>query len=163
MPLSLPQPVAAAVAPLFEKLPLERAMTQLVVGHTAGDELVGLVKQLVAAPGLAPLPTLCAGLWLYIDDLDRSHTISQAIENPTGSFWHGIMHRREGDFSNSHYWFRRAGRHPAMKLIEDYDGHALIDEVEAAHGRGETPPALIEKQRREWARLIEWCAAGMGT
>ena len=41
-----------------------------------------------------------AGLWLYHDFLDESHRISQEIETPTGSYWHGLMHRREGDFGN---------------------------------------------------------------
>ena len=47
-----------------------------------------------------------AGVWLLHDYLDESHTISQRIDTPSGSFWHGIMHRREGDFSNAKYWFR---------------------------------------------------------
>lgn len=158
MPLELPSEIAAAAAPLFERLPVERAMAQLVVKRDAGDELAALVKKIVAAPALASRPLLCAGLWLYVDDLDRSHAISQGIENPAGSFWHGIMHRREGDFWNSHYWFRRVGKHPAMKQIEGYgDGHAFIDAVEAAHGRGEVPAALVDMQRREWTRLFEWC------
>jgi hypothetical protein len=41
-----------------------------------------------------------AGLWLYHDFLDESHTISQDIDTPTGSYWHGIMHRREPDAGN---------------------------------------------------------------
>src|SRR5437868_2895832 len=41
-----------------------------------------------------------AGLWLYHDYLDESHRISQEIETQTGSYWHGLMHRREPDFSN---------------------------------------------------------------
>ena len=40
-----------------------------------------------------------AGLWLWHDWLDESHTISQALPSPAGSFWHAIMHRREGDFA----------------------------------------------------------------
>lgn len=58
-----------------------------------------------------------AGLWLYADGLDQSHQISQSIETPTGSFWHGIMHRREGDFGNSKYWFRRVGKHPVFEPL----------------------------------------------
>lgn len=53
-----------------------------------------------------------AGLWLAFDFLDESHTISQAISSSTGSYWHGIMHRREPDYENAKYWFRRVGRHP---------------------------------------------------
>jgi hypothetical protein len=53
-----------------------------------------------------------SGLWLYHDCLDESHALSQNIHTPTGSFWHGIMHRREPDFGNAAYWFRRVGQHP---------------------------------------------------
>ena len=56
----------------------------------------------------------CAGLWLYHDFLDEAHTISQAIDTPSGSFWHALLHRREPDFANSKYWFRRVGRHPVF-------------------------------------------------
>src|SRR5262245_49234616 len=41
-----------------------------------------------------------AGLWLYHDFLDESHTISQSLETTSGSYWHGLMHRREPDFAN---------------------------------------------------------------
>jgi hypothetical protein len=58
-----------------------------------------------------------AGVWLLHDELDESHQISQDVDTPTGSFWHGVMHRREGDFSNSKYWFARIGRHEALPLI----------------------------------------------
>ena len=42
-----------------------------------------------------------AGVWLYHDFLDESHQISQEIETPAGSYWHGILHRREPDYANS--------------------------------------------------------------
>jgi len=60
-----------------------------------------------------------AGLLLLNDDLSASHTISQAIETATGSFWHAIMHRREGDFSNANYWWRKTGEHPVFPEIFD--------------------------------------------
>ena len=41
-----------------------------------------------------------AGLWLYHDYLDESHAVSQSIHTPAGSYWHGLMHRREPDFAN---------------------------------------------------------------
>ncbi|MCE9546551.1 MAG: hypothetical protein K8T25_13675 [Planctomycetia bacterium] len=58
-----------------------------------------------------------AGLWLAHNYLDESHRISQKIDTPTGSFWHAIMHRREGDYSNAGYWFRRLGEHPVYSSL----------------------------------------------
>lgn len=58
-----------------------------------------------------------AALWLLAGELDRSHTLSQSFENSDGSYWHGIMHRREGDFWNSKYWFRRVGPHPVLSEL----------------------------------------------
>jgi hypothetical protein len=55
-----------------------------------------------------------AGLWLYHDFLDESHSISQEIETTTGSFWHAILHRREPDAWNSKYWWSRVGSHPVL-------------------------------------------------
>lgn len=52
-----------------------------------------------------------SALWLYHDFLDESHKLSQTIEGPTGSYWHSLMHRREPDFDNARYWFRRVGTH----------------------------------------------------
>ena len=53
-----------------------------------------------------------AAVWLAHDFLDESHQISQEVDTADGSYWHGIMHRREPDYSNAKYWFRRLGQHP---------------------------------------------------
>ena len=52
-----------------------------------------------------------SAVWLWHDFLDQSHEISQHIKSTSGSFWHAIMHRREGDFSNAKYWFRKVPEH----------------------------------------------------
>jgi hypothetical protein len=53
-----------------------------------------------------------SALWLAHDFLDESHALSQEIETVDGSYWHGIMHRRELDYGNAKYWFRRVPDHP---------------------------------------------------
>src|SRR5687768_13793029 len=87
---------------------------------------------------------LLAGLWLWHDFLDESHTISQGLHTPTGSFWHAIMHRREGDFSNAKYWYARCRNHPALADIaaradERWEPNAFVDLVERVHDRPDDP------------------------
>ena len=155
--MNLPEDIAAALQPLFDALPLDRAMPELVPARGAPDDLASLVRTILKATPIAQRPALQAALWLYVDELDRSHEISQSLNDATGSYWHGIMHRREGDFSNSHYWFNRTGRHPAMAALPGYDGHALVDEAAAAHPNN--PEPLVQRQREEWANLFSWCAS----
>ncbi len=72
---------------------------------------------------------LHAGLWLIHDFLDESHELSQSIEgrgaDRNGDYWHGIMHRREPDWSNSKYWFRRVGDHPIFLDLAVIAGQLL--------------------------------------
>jgi hypothetical protein len=159
--MNLPDPIAEALAPLLEHLPPDEAMTRLVCPMAGGTPAsIQLVERIISIPAIAAHPPLIAGLWLYVDELDRSHRISQSIDDATGSYWHGIMHRREGDFSNSHYWFRQVGRHPALAHIApDHDPHRFIDNVEAATRQNQSPPALIALQQKEWTTLFAWCAA----
>ena len=85
-----------------------------------------------------------AGLWLHADGLDPSHQISQSIETQTGSFWHGIMHRREGDFGNSKYWFRRVGRHAVFgslaRDVRELAAAASLPQVASLAGQAEWNP-----------------------
>lgn len=82
-------------------------------------------------PSETTVVALMAGLHLRNDSLDASHSYAQEIEHDaTGAYWHGIMHRMEGDFFNSKYWFRLAGRHPAMELTRQRVAEWLGSEPE---------------------------------
>jgi len=169
--MNVPDAIDKAVRPVFDVLPMSQSMRKLVVTEPVSPELSAAVERVLQDPVIRDRPELAAGLWLYADELDKSHTISQSIPSPTGSFWHGIMHRREGDFSNSHHWFRKVGDHPAFEKITlsggpggsgtdigKYDPHEFIDRVEQCQLKGQTPPDLIALQRHEWLNLFCWCA-----
>jgi hypothetical protein len=80
-----------------------------------------------------------AGVWLLHDFLDESHVISQNVDTPSGSFWHGIMHRREGDPSNAKYWFRRVGRHDVLDFLGQRAGELAAERGDAAAVEKLTP------------------------
>lgn len=100
-----------------------------------------------------------AGLWLYHDFLDEAHTVCQDIDTPEGSYWHALMHRREPDYANAKYWFRRVGRHPVfLGLAADWDPFAFVDRCQASSGAGSEEEMLCRKiQAREWELLFDHC------
>ena len=96
------------------------------------------------------------GLHLLNDDLEASHVLAQAHEGePLADYWHAIIHRREGDYGNSRYWFGRVGRAPILAEIYGADpaAPALFVERCRAVGRGRDA-ALEQFQRDEIARLL---------
>jgi len=41
-------------------------------------------------------------------DWEAAHNIAQDIHTTDGSWVHAYLHRKEGDISNAHYWYRLA-------------------------------------------------------
>jgi hypothetical protein len=142
--------VESAWRALSSALPIESAMGELLPTDPTGSE--GQAAAIVASQHLTP--TLQAAFYLYADDLHRSHQISQGLDTEEGAFWHGIMHRREGDFSNAKYWFRKAGSLPERLGL---DPTSLTDQVSRAP-RSENPADLVQLQRAEWMTLFDHCA-----
>ncbi|MBS1724501.1 MAG: hypothetical protein JSS66_16280 [Armatimonadetes bacterium] len=150
--MTLPPQIGDVVQPLFNAMPLEKAMGQLVVRQRADQLVLKIAHDIMSKGVISARPDLAAGIWLYVDELEPSHKLSQSMVSQTGSFWHAIMHRREGDFANSLYWYRNAGHHPVMERITDFSAERLIQSVR------ENEPAAVSLQRTEWATLFQWCA-----
>ena len=77
-----------------------------------------------------PKPVLSA-LSLWNDDLYLSHELSQDINSSVGSWLHGCMHRREGDFSNSKYWYKKVGSHACFLKIARKFNEFLIQRFQS--------------------------------
>jgi hypothetical protein len=119
-------------------------------------------------------------LWLH-GFLDESHSIAQGLASAEGSYWHALMHRSEGDFSNSKYWYRRVGRHAifpdllaaALQLTTssqsstvgllgsgDWDPFRLVDAMERAASNKTEDTALLQAiAREEYNLLMGFCLA----
>ena len=118
-----------------------------------------------------------SAIWLYHNFLDESHTLSQKIDTTTGSFLHGIMHRREPDFSNANYWFQKVGDHETFPSIreaaaelaseaggaagtladEPWDPFAFVDLCEAGLAGDSFLDQLCRQvQQKEWEILFDY-------
>lgn len=164
------------------------AYTKLVVEGpppAAAQQALGGVtpEQLFSKPVHHPDDAQAAlsGLWLWFDDLDESHKIAQELVTATGSLWHAILHRREGDFSNAKYWYRRCETHHVNKMMgavvsslagdlasdpavahaihEGWNPSGFVDLVQAVKNKPSDPryELAVRIQRAEWEALFNYC------
>ena len=125
-------------------------------------------------PGARDPESALSGLFLYFSCLTEAHDLLHHFATADGAYWHGIMHRMEGDGYNAGYWFRRVGAHavfpalhrdagqlgyaPVSKPGGEWDPFAFIRFCEAS--RGTKDEELAKRvQLAEWQVLFEFCAA----
>jgi hypothetical protein len=170
-----PQKIPQELQNLFQALP--GCMTQLQP-RGRNTTLAGPFLQTVeqhSAPGQRR-DCLLAAVHLLAGELDSAHRLCQDVPTSFGSAWHAVMHRQEGDFWNSKYWWRRASGlrwtvlQPELRALlaeipaetatllqpfaTEYDPANFVDLVES---HGESPvlaPVLLDIQRWEWASLF---------
>ncbi len=79
---------------------------------------------IVAAESPADAIAVRAGLLQIHDFLHESHELAQSVEgegrHANGDYWHAIMHRREPDYGNAKYWYRRVGQHPLFSELATF-------------------------------------------
>jgi len=124
-------------------------------------------------PGDPLIFALVRGALFYASDaVPEAHTLFQEAKGDLGSYWHGMMHRREGDFDNARYWFRRAGElsffgelhsaasaHSAVMARQlSWDPYLFTGECEQARfGEMESLKELAALQRIEFDVLFDYC------
>jgi hypothetical protein len=145
--------VEEAFASLFAVTPLNSSFKNLVDPKST---LAGMRHAVEHAIGsVKGDPCLVAAAYIYADDLVAAHKkVYDMEDNHEAAYWHGIIHRREGDFYNANYWFRLAGHLPASLGI---DPIGITDRAQAFKGSGAITPseALLEDVRKEFRALSQ--------
>jgi hypothetical protein len=160
-------------------LPGEGLLRTLVPTETFDYEVVRRVREadLTALAGNHRIADqksflLIRGALFYLfDALSEAHTIFQEAKGDLGSYWHGMMHRREADFDNARYWFRRAGALPVFAEIHraaanhselmarqtSWDPYVFTGECEQARfGEYGSLEELVALQRVEFDALFDY-------
>ncbi len=119
-----PFPVSSAAREIFDEISRDAPRLPLTCGSAKASEALNRLRRLSDSELLGSeigdvrmAQCVRAGLLLRSDQFEESHAISQNIDTPEGSYWHGILHRREPDASNAKYWFRGVGSHPLFAAL----------------------------------------------
>jgi hypothetical protein len=116
-------------------------------------------------------PLIRAALLYLCEGNEESHRIVQDRSDDTSAYLHGMIHRREPDFENARYWFRRAGTHPMFGALhaeasrvsadmakqQDWDPYLFTGLCEQDRfGAAENHEQLVQLQRLEFDRLFDY-------
>ena len=157
----------SAIADVIEKLeagnPLPPLVPEVSWSNELTDELSALsLEDLFDGQSIKDDTfggAMKSGLLLWNDALDDSHEISQELSNNTGSYWHGLMHRREPDYSNAKYWFGRVGTHPIFPKLREQ----AITLTQNVQDPSDTLSQIVKtiESSSEWDayQFIDWCQA----
>ena len=119
-----------------------------------------------------PFALVRGGLLYAVDALEPAHAIFQEAKGDLGSYWHGMMHRREADFDNARYWFRRAGELPFFGALQgavsefspdmarqsNWDPYLFTGQCEQARfGAEELVGEMIKLQQVEFEVIFDYC------
>lgn len=140
--LTTPQPAELGPGPR-DGVQSAKELEEAMAGVTARSRLSPVTRQLIRALIL-----------LWHDHLDAAHTISQGIETRDGSLVHAIMHRREPDYGNSKYWWRRVGQHPCFPELARRVADLLESKGQQALGS-----QVIPEGRWDPFAFVDACAA----
>ena len=94
-------------------------------------------------------------LWYAVDALPQAHAIFQEESGFLGSYCHGMMHRREGDFWNANYWFLSAGKPPAGLFEAGFSPERLTSACERA-AQSPREQDVLDSLAEEAARVLDY-------
>lgn len=145
---------APSVRKCVTRLLSRREPAHLVPANAWSAELLREIERLDAGQDPSAL-AVKAGLLLWNDDLEGCHTIAQGLSDEHGAYLHGLMHRREPDYGNSKYWFRRVGELPLFPQLRS----AALDLLADAPGLDAYRKSLQSHPGWDAFRMVDWCEA----
>ncbi len=157
----------SAIAEIIEKLeagnPLPPLVPENAWSNELTDELIALsLEDLFHGQSLKDDlfgGAIKSGLLLWNDALDDSHDVSQELGNNTGSYWHGIMHRREPDYSNAKYWFGRVGTHPIFPELREHAIALVKETTNPSDALSQIGQTIEAQEHWDAYQFIDWCQA----